>query len=161
MIGKDAREIAVGVAVLLALSGVLVLSSLGGRVKPVAGYVLKATFNRVDGIGIGGDVRLGGIKVGAVESQELDDRYRAVLTLRIGRDVRLPADTSAAIHTDGLFGSKFISLDPGGDERILGPGGVIAFTQDSVLVDELLELIIAQGKARRAGDKGHSSGGAK
>ena len=64
--------------------------------------------------------------------------------------VRLPADTSAAIHTDGLFGSKFVVLEPGGEETYLGDGDVITFTQDAVIVSELLDLIIAEGRARRA-----------
>ena len=71
----------------------------------------------------------------------LDDRYRALVTLRITADVKMPTDTAAAIHTDGLIGTKFVILDPGGN---------VSFTQDAVLVDELLELIIAEGMAREA-----------
>ena len=35
-----------------------------------------------------------------------------------------------------------------GKDTLLEPGGAITFTQDAILVDELLELIIAEGKAR-------------
>jgi phospholipid/cholesterol/gamma-HCH transport system substrate-binding protein len=91
-------------------------------------------------------VRLGGIKIGTVEKQTLDKHFRAVLTFRINGDIPLPKDTSVAIHTDGLFGSKFVVLEPGGDETNLKDGDMINFAQGAVILSELLELIIAQGK---------------
>jgi phospholipid/cholesterol/gamma-HCH transport system substrate-binding protein len=148
--GRDGREILVGMAAFVTLVFALGLSYGAGRLKPTGGYALTATFNRVDGLSIGDDVRLSGMKVGDVESQLLDDNYRALVTFRITSDVKLPTDTAAAIHTDGLFGTKFVILDPGGEDATLKPGGNISFTQDAVLVDELLELVIAEGKARGA-----------
>ena len=59
-------------------------------------------------------------------------------------------NTSAAIHTNGLFGSKFIVLEPGGEFDELTDGDSITYTQDSLVVEDLLELIITEGKARRA-----------
>ncbi len=112
-------------------------------------YLVFATFNRIDGLVVGAPVRLGGIQIGTVDGQSLDVHYRAVTTLRIDSNVRLPTDTSVAIHTDGLFGSKYVVLEPGGDEEIFGDGDEITFAQDAVIVSELLELIIAQGRANR------------
>ena len=62
----------------------------------------------------------------------------------------LPLDTSAAIHTDGLFGSKFVVLEPGAEEDVLQSGDEFTYTQDAVVVSDLLDLIIAEGKAARA-----------
>ena len=109
-------------------------------------YRVSATFNKVDGLVLGDAVRLGGIKIGTVESQMLDKNFRAVLTFRINGDVSLPKDTSVAIHTDGLFGSKFVVFEPGGDGTNLKNGDTINFAQDAVILSELLDLIIAQGK---------------
>ena len=157
---REVTEIVVGMAVILALAFALLYSYGGRDSNPVGGYALAATFNRVDGLAVGDDVRLSGLRVGSVERLALDDRYRAVVTLRIESDVKLPRDTAVAVHTDGLFGTKFVILDPGGEEAVLGPGDSISFTQDAVLVDELLELIIAKGKARRNRDAGRSDGAA-
>jgi phospholipid/cholesterol/gamma-HCH transport system substrate-binding protein len=55
-------------------------------------------------------------------------------------------DTSAAIHTDGLFGGKFIVLEPGAEENILNNEDEISLTQDAIIVSDLLELIISEGK---------------
>jgi phospholipid/cholesterol/gamma-HCH transport system substrate-binding protein len=130
--GRDWRETRAG-------------ASLGGEKTVVA------RFNRVDGLVEGDDVMLGGIRVGTVRKMALDDHYRAVVTVKIFGDVPLPADTSAAIHTDGLFGSKFMVLEPGGDPKMLKSGSEITFTQDAVIVSDLLELIISEGRAALAG----------
>lgn len=149
------KEIIVGGLMMALLIGVLGLS-YGGRAKVESGldrYLIKATFNRVDGLFEGDEVRLGGIRVGTVEYQALDSDYRAVVTMRIDTDVKLPLDTSVAIHTDGLFGSKYMVLEPGGEEEFLRSGDSINFAQDAVIVSDLLELIIAEGKANRKKDQ--------
>jgi len=143
------KEILVGMSVLTAFF--LVLAYLyGGKSVTVQAaskdYRISAKFNKVDGLVPGDAVRLGGIKIGTVEKQTLDKHFRAVLTFRINGDIPLPKDTSVAIHTDGLFGSKFVVLEPGGDETNLKDGDMINFAQDAVILSELLELIIAQGK---------------
>ncbi|TCS61252.1 MlaD family protein [Varunaivibrio sulfuroxidans] len=121
-------------------------------------YELNAVFNRIDGLYEGDDVRLAGVRVGTVGMQRLDKNYRAVVTLKIKKDVVLPKDSSAAIHTDGLFGSKAVVLEPGGDIKNLKSGDTISFTQDSVIVSDLLNLIISEGKARRQEKKPAANG---
>ena len=162
---SETREILIGAGAFGCL--LLVLAYLyGGRdwrearaSTGVSGHKLVvAKFNRVDGLVEGDDVMLGGIRVGTVNRMTLDDRYRAVVTMKIFGDVPLPADTSAAIHTDGLFGSKFLALEPGGESTMLNSGAEITYTQDAVVVSDLLELIIAEGRAalaerRREADK--------
>ena len=148
----NAKEITVGGQAFLALA--LLLGFLyGGRELTAraasSDYLVIATFNRVDGLLVGAPVRLAGIQLGPVAGPVLVFYYRAVTTLKIDADVKLPTDTSVAIHTDGLFGTKYVVLEPGGDEEFMGDGDEINFTQDAVIVAELLELIIAQGKAKR------------
>jgi len=150
---RETREIAIGALTLAVFVAVFTLVSWrsdSANAKTDEFFRIKALFNRVDGLLPGDDVRLGGIKVGYVESQSIDKAYHAVLTFAVRKDIPLPLDTSAAIHTNGLFGSKFIVLEPGGEYDFLGEGGEIMFTQDSVVVEDLLELIISEGKARQA-----------
>ena len=114
------------------------------------GLVISATFNRVDGLSVGDDVRLGGIRIGTVADQQLDANFRAKVIMRIDSDIPLPRDTSVAILTDGLFGEKYLEMEPGGDPEPMKTGDEIQFAQDAVIVSELLDLIISQGKARLA-----------
>lgn len=146
------RDMIVGATTLLALAGLFAFSYVGKKVSgaaSVGAYPVIATFNRVDGLFEGDEVRLGGIRVGTVGSQVLDENFRAVVTLNINSAMQLPSDSAAAIHTDGLFGSKFVVLEPGVEDTVLQAGDSVQYTQGAVVVGELLELIINEGHARK------------
>ena len=115
-----------------------------------AGYRVTAQFNRTDGLGVGGAVRLAGLPVGSIVDQTLTDTFRTVVTLAIRSEIKLPKDSAALIQSDGLLGSKYIELQPGGSEQMIGPDERLAYTQDSLIVDDLLARILAQAKSRAA-----------
>jgi phospholipid/cholesterol/gamma-HCH transport system substrate-binding protein len=103
------------------------------------GYALIAKFNRVDGLSPGSDVRIGGIKVGSVGKLSLDsDTYQAVVTMNINTDVKLPEDSSAKITSEGLLGSNYLSLEPGGAMDMLADGDEIPYTQGAVDIVNLI-----------------------
>ncbi|MGE4281842.1 MAG: outer membrane lipid asymmetry maintenance protein MlaD [Magnetospirillum sp.] len=144
---RDTVTGAVVVAVAALLLGLVYIKD--ARKSEDAGYSVLARFNRLDGVSVGTPVRLSGVKIGAVAEQSLDPDFRAVTRLRIDQDVGLPADSSAAIRTDGLLGSKYIEIGPGGDDDMLKSGDSILYTQDSMVIEELMEKIIEQGKGKR------------
>jgi phospholipid/cholesterol/gamma-HCH transport system substrate-binding protein len=117
----------------------------------VPGYDLVASFDKAEGIGVGSEVRMSGVTIGKVVAQGLDGGFRAVVRIRVDPTVQVPKDSAALIQTDGLLGSKFISLQPGGDESNLAPGAKIQLTQGSMNVQDLLELIVGQAEAKHAG----------
>lgn len=127
-------------AVVLAVAGYFFwFAYQTSEVRAERGYTIIAKFDNVDGIGVGSDVRLGGIKIGTVLDQELNaDTYQAVLTLGIREDIRLPEDSTAAIVSSGLLGSKFVDLSPGAADLMLTGGQEIAFTQSSVNLESLI-----------------------
>lgn len=161
MARRELREVAIGAGAVLVLALALGGSYGGGASRAESGigqYQLYASFNRVDGLRVGNPVMLSGVPIGAVDAMDLGDYYRARVTLRVDSSVALPQDTAAAIHTDGLFGSKFVTLSPGAEEDTLGDGDTIAYTQDSLIVSDLLDLIIAQGRSARGdGDAGDAA----
>ncbi|MCW5698495.1 MAG: MCE family protein [Rhodospirillales bacterium] len=156
MTRTEIREIAIGAIAVVGLA-LAVGGSYGDGASEaearIGQYQLFASFNRVDGLRVGDAVLLSGIPIGTVHAMELHSDYRANITLRIDSAVELPTDTAAAIHTDGLFGSKFVTLSPGAEEESLADGDVIAYTQDSLIVSDLLDLIIAQGKSVRGNNE--------
>ncbi|MDD9841769.1 MAG: MlaD family protein, partial [Alphaproteobacteria bacterium] len=88
---------------------------------------------------VGSDVRMSGIKIGTVASQELNSNtYSANLALFIRADVRLPDDTSAKVAAEGLLGGNYIALTAGGSETMLADGDEISYTQGTV---DLLSLV--------------------
>ncbi|MBX3429218.1 MAG: MCE family protein [Hyphomonadaceae bacterium] len=115
------------------------------------GYDLRASFQRADGIGVGSDVRISGVKVGVVRSMALDpSNYDAVLTLTVNNGVHILDESTARIATDGLLGGAYVSIEPAGLDP-LAAGSEIPNTQGSV---DLLTLFasFAQG----SGNSGHS-----
>ena len=104
-----------------------------GAGKGAGGYRLTAEFENVEGINIGSDIRLAGIKVGSVVDQKLNaENFQAVITMSIDRIVSLPDDSTAKVTSEGLLGSKFIALEPGGSEDLLKDGDQMSYTQSAI-----------------------------
>jgi phospholipid/cholesterol/gamma-HCH transport system substrate-binding protein len=146
----ERRETLVGILALLVAVTVFTLTVLGNRVNERnqnMGATYTAAFNRIDGLHEGADVRLAGVKVGRVGTVTLDDRYRGMITLVLDQNIPLPDDTAALIETDGVFGGKYIELQPGGSEEALKPGAKMPYTQDSVILEDLIVKIVEQAKA--------------
>ena len=96
-------------------------------------YNVSALFNRIDGIKIGSDIRMSGIKIGTVVSQELDNSsFEAKVLMSIDTKILIPDDSSAKITSDGLLGGNYISIEPGGSDIYLLNNEEIFFTQGSV-----------------------------
>lgn len=112
-------------------------------------YNVYATFNRTDGLSIGDKVRMAGIDVGHVEKSVLDDDYRATLTLKIRDGILIPDDSSASIVSSGIMGKKYIEIEPGGSEEFIENDGEFFYTQDAIVLEELIDRIISLGKAKR------------
>lgn len=143
-------ETLIGAVVLVGAGAFLTFAYTNTDAKRVHGYEITARFNRVDGLTNGSDVRLSGIKVGTVTKQELDHKtYQAVVHMSIDPSVKLPEDTFAKITSEGLLGSNYLSLDPGGSDEYLKPGDQIAQTQGSV---DLLGLISKFGGSKSSGE---------
>jgi phospholipid/cholesterol/gamma-HCH transport system substrate-binding protein len=118
-------------------------------------YPLYAEFNRVGSLKPGSDVRMSGIKIGSVTSQQLDPQsYLAKVTFGIRDGIELPTDTSATVASEGLLGGNFLDLTPGGSVEMLKPGEKIQYTQDAVDIIQLLGKFIFS-----AGDSASRSGG--
>lgn len=120
-------------------------------------YQIYARFNRTDGLLIGDLVRLSGMDIGRVVNAKLDDNFKAILTLEINDKIKLPDDSSAAIVSSGIMGNKYIEIEPGGSEDMLSPGDEFSYTQDAMVLEELIERIIGIGKAKRQNKKGEQT----
>ena len=140
-------EALIGAIVLVVAAFFLAFAFSTADIGTVKGYQVLARFDRVDGLNVGSDVRLSGIKVGTVTSQELDhETFLAVVSMNIDPEVHLPKDSSAQIVTDGLLGGKFMAIVPGGDPDTIEPGGEITFTQSPIILENLIgQLIFGAG----------------
>ena len=158
MTRESSREIWIGVLILaLGVSIGGYFYSFGSEMVEKqytgTGYTIAAHFNRSDGLATGGEVRLAGVSVGRVINKRLGSNYQVWTTLHIAAGIKIPDDSAAVIHSDGLLGPKFVELLPGGSDRLLTSGDVISYTQDSILIDDLLEHILIRAKARVASER--------
>lgn len=147
---QEILHIVTGAAVLTVL-GVFFLWAYLVPPATGEGYTLTARFTQVDGITKGAEVRLMGVPIGTVAGQRLDPATNlAYLDLTIRSDIQLPLDTTALVLSDGVFAGKYVKLDPGGSYEMLEPGDQIEFTQDSVILENIVERIVTGAEERRA-----------
>jgi phospholipid/cholesterol/gamma-HCH transport system substrate-binding protein len=134
----------VGLFVLLGIGAIAYLSLAVGGVswKRQGGFELIAKFDELGGLKPRAPVVIAGVKVGQVRAIDLADDYRARVTLDIDPRLKLPDDSSASIVTAGLLGDRYISLQVGGDTKLLQTGDTISFTESAVLLERLLGKLI-------------------
>jgi phospholipid/cholesterol/gamma-HCH transport system substrate-binding protein len=143
-------EIIVGTFVLLCAVFFFFSSFSKSKINNSDNYSVIAKFENADGVAIGTDIKISGVKIGSVIDQSLDAKsFRAQLTLGISKDVVLSSDSSAKIASEGLLGSKYIAITPGGDEENLESGDEIQFTQSSVNLEELLGKFIFSSNSNK------------
>jgi phospholipid/cholesterol/gamma-HCH transport system substrate-binding protein len=117
--------------------------SLGG------GYDISAKLARVDGISVGTDVRLSGIKIGTVSDMVLNPNYLVTVHMTIQNGIDIPDDSSLAVTSSGLLGSSYVSISPGGDDAMLKDGGQIRTAQGSVDLMGLVGRFIGGDNAQK------------
>jgi phospholipid/cholesterol/gamma-HCH transport system substrate-binding protein len=140
---RNVIESVLGGVVLLVAGLFLVFAYLGSDIRPIQGYEVTAKFNAIDGLTVGSDVRIGGVKVGSVIEQTIDTKdFRAVVKLAILSEVSLPSDTLASVTSAGLLGNKYIKLEPGGAKENIAGGAEIKRTKDVISMEELLGKVI-------------------
>lgn len=133
-------EILTGAAVLAVAIGFALYAGLGsGLATPSGSYELTASFRSVEGIDIGTDVRLAGVKVGSVTSLALNPvTFFADATVSVREDILMPEDSAILVASEGLLGGSFIELVPGGSPINLEPGAEIEDTQGAVSILSLM-----------------------
>jgi phospholipid/cholesterol/gamma-HCH transport system substrate-binding protein len=141
---NSVAETLIGAAVVAVAAGFVVYAAQSsGRQVGGDGYALTAAFRSAEGITVGTDVRLAGIKVGTVSEMALDPAtYEAKVRFTVRRGLEIPEDSDVKIASEGLLGGSFLEITPGASEFMLGDGGEVLNTQSSV---DLLNLLMRFG----------------
>ena len=144
---ENTTEIVVGGAVLaLAVAFGVYASQVAGLGGSSAGYPLNASFRSAEGVQVGTDVRLAGVKIGTVTGIDLNPQtFRAVTSFSIDNGIEIPDDSSVLVSSEGLLGGNFIEISPGGSPFNLEPGAEIEDTQGAVSLISLLLKFVSGG----------------
>jgi phospholipid/cholesterol/gamma-HCH transport system substrate-binding protein len=141
---ENMTEVLAGGVVLAAAIGFLAYAGLQtGAGENGGSYPLTASFRSVEGISVGSDVRLAGVKVGTITDLRLNPTtFFADARFTVPNDLLLPDDTAILISSEGLLGGNFVELVPGGSPVNLGPGEEIVDTQGAIgLVSLLMKFV--------------------
>ena len=145
-------------AVVLMIAGFFFVTAYSTNQKSIVdGYSLYAQFERVDGLNVGSDVKMSGVKVGAVSKLEINPKtYQARVTITLQPAIRLPQDSSAEITSESLLGGKYVALVPGGSEAFLKSNEEIVYTQSSVSFESLIsKFLFSQSSESKPNDSKH------
>ncbi|MDG1531917.1 MAG: outer membrane lipid asymmetry maintenance protein MlaD [Paracoccaceae bacterium] len=147
--GENTTEVLTGAAVLAAGIGfALYLGTTTGVTDRTSGtYELRASFRSIEGVSVGTDVRLAGVKVGSVTDVALNpETYRADMRFAVKDGIALSDDSTISISSEGLLGGNFVELIPGGSPFDLEPNGEIEDTQGAVSLISLLLKFVSGSK---------------
>ncbi|MDQ2091406.1 outer membrane lipid asymmetry maintenance protein MlaD [Marimonas arenosa] len=152
---ENTGEVLVGGAVLaVAIGFVIYAGQATGFATGTGGYPLSASFRSVEGVTVGTDVRLAGVKVGTVTDVELNpETFRADTTFSVVKGIEIPDDSAVVVSSEGLLGGNFVEIFPGGSPFGYQPGDEILDTQGAVsLINLLLKYVGSGGEEDGGGE---------
>jgi len=145
---ENTTEVLVGGVVLAAAIafGVYGAQVAGVGSSGAAAYPLTASFRSLEGVNVGTDVRLAGVKIGTVTDVALNgETYRADTVVSVRSDTQIPDDSSIIISSEGLLGGNFVEIVPGGSPFYFASGDEITDTQGAVSLISLLLKFVSGG----------------
>ncbi len=146
---ESTTEVLVGGAVLAVAIGFLVYAgqATGFSIGKTGDYRLTASFRSIEGVTVGTDVRLAGVKIGTVSEMKLNPvTFRADTVLSVKDGILIPDDSAVIISSEGLLGGNFVEIYPGGSPDNFEPGDEIDDTQGAVsLISLLMKYVSGSG----------------
>lgn len=144
---ENTTEVVVGGVVLAAAVGFAIYASqIAGLSTGGDAYTLKASFRSLEGVSVGTDVRLAGVKVGTVTDVALNSTtFRADTEVSVAQSIEIPDDSAIVISSEGLLGGNFVEIMPGGSPFNFEPDAEITDTQGAVSLISLLLKFVSGG----------------
>ena len=137
---STAAETVIGAAVLAVAGGFLVYAANTVDVGPTNGYEIRTEFRKVEGLSVGGDVRIAGVKIGSIRSIELNtERYRPVVSMTVREGFKVPEDSLVEIASEGLLGGNYLNIQPGASDFMIEAGGELE-SEPYVSLTDLIKI---------------------
>jgi len=156
---NNPTEVLVGGIVLAgAIAFAVYTGQTTGLTRASSGYELAASFRSLEGVNVGTDVRLAGVKIGTVTDVRLNpETYRADTRFSIQNGIEIPDDSAVVISSEGLLGGNFMEIMPGGSLTYYAPGDEMDDTQGAVsLITLLLKFVGGSGSGGGSTNAGNS-----
>ena len=106
-------------------------------------FIISSTFNNVNGLQIGNNVRYAGIDVGRVSQITLSNDSVIRVDMQLQRKVQafLKKDAIASIGSDGLVGNMIVNISPGTGNGGTVEDGDILKSYTRIEAEEVLEVL--------------------
>jgi phospholipid/cholesterol/gamma-HCH transport system substrate-binding protein len=112
------------------------------------GTRMWAEFSDVQGLTSGAQVRVAGVKAGAVREIRLEpDRVRVALELKKG--IELHEDAVARLDFQALSGARFLTIDRGSPDRKLLPQGATIRSESAAGISQMVDELDKVGGSLR------------
>jgi phospholipid/cholesterol/gamma-HCH transport system substrate-binding protein len=98
------------------------------------GYELIGSFENIEGLTIGSEVRYRGLKVGKVQRIDPGPHDIKVYTI-VDREIKIPEDSQLRVSYDGIVGLKFLEIRPGTSVEIYVSPKVLIGVKTAGVVD--------------------------
>jgi phospholipid/cholesterol/gamma-HCH transport system substrate-binding protein len=135
-----------GVVLAAAIGFAIYAGQAAGLSQGGESYELSASFRSLEGVGVGTDVRLAGVKIGTVTGVDLNaETFRADTVFSLRQGIDIPDDSAVVISSEGLLGGNFVEIMPGGSPFAFEAGDEIEDTQGAVSLISLLVKFVAGG----------------
>jgi len=130
---NNVAETLIGAVVIAVAIGFLAFAYMRTGSGSLSGYEINARLPKADGLSVGTDVRLAGIKIGTVTDLTLDPKtFLVTVHMSIRNDVKLPMDSSVLVTQAGFLGGQYLSITPGGDDKMMTAGAFFENAQGSI-----------------------------
>jgi phospholipid/cholesterol/gamma-HCH transport system substrate-binding protein len=147
MIENKSEVLVGGLVVGIAIAFTIYVLQVAGISTGASSYKIHAAFRSAEGVTVGTDVRLAGVKIGTVTALSLDsETYKAQSTMAIDQDVLIPDDSALAVTSEGLLGGNFVEVVPGASFDYLAAGDEIVDTQGSISLLQLMMRFVSSGE---------------
>lgn len=148
MTGQTTETLVGGVVLATAIGFAVFASQSAGLGTSGDSYQLNASFRSLEGVSVGTDVRLAGVKIGSVETVALNpETFRADTVVSVMSGIDIPDDSAIIVASEGLLGGNFVEVVPGGSPFAFEPGATVEDTQGAVsLISLLLKFVSGQGE---------------
>ena len=101
----------------------------------------KSIFNYVEGISVGTEVEMAGLKIGIVDRISINQNNEVVVEGIIDPIIDIPDDSILLIRSNGIFGKKSLLIEPGFGDIIKDENYLFTDTKDSYSIDMFLRYL--------------------
>ena len=147
---KNNRPVVVGLFIIIGIA-ILILAvfTLGGQKRSfVKGFTVNTIFDDVNGLVVGNNIWLSGVKVGTVKKITFmpDSRVMVVMVIQKSLEPNIRKDSKTKISSDGLIGNKIVVIVGGTQTIPEVQDGDYLLAQKALSTEDMLSTLQANNK---------------